>query len=177
MKKELWDAYDRVGNPLCLDLVRGVPIPEGARHLVVEILAVDTEGRVLVTKRHPDKHWGGFWEYTGGSVQKGEAPLEGAVRELREETGIAVSPEELRQVYISPGQEQPAIYHCFLTFFDLAEQTVRLQEGETVDYRLIPYEAFQEFILQDEFADCTRRRFLEHREAFDRLIGEHFEKK
>ena len=34
MAKELWDAYDRDGNPLGFDLVRGEPLPEGAYHLV-----------------------------------------------------------------------------------------------------------------------------------------------
>lgn len=176
MKRELWDAYDLEGRPLGFDLVRGEPIPEGVRHLVVEVFSVTVDGRVLVTKRHPDKPWGGLWEYTGGSVLKGETPLEGAVRELREETGIAVSREELRPVYITPGQA-PAIYHCSLTFFDAGEQAVRLQEGETVDYRLIPYGAFQAFVQGDEFVDSIRRRFLDHQALFDRLIAEHFEKK
>ena len=30
MAKELWDAYDREGNLLGFDLVRGEPIPAGA---------------------------------------------------------------------------------------------------------------------------------------------------
>ena len=91
MAKELWDAYDREGNLLGFDLVRGEPLPEGAYHLVAEVLAVANDGRVLLTRRHPDKRWGGLWEYTGGSVLKGETPVQGALRELREETGIAVS--------------------------------------------------------------------------------------
>lgn len=40
MAKELWDAYDREGNRLGFDLVRGEPVPGGAYHLVVEVLAV-----------------------------------------------------------------------------------------------------------------------------------------
>ncbi|MCI8721836.1 MAG: hypothetical protein HFF71_12590 [Oscillospiraceae bacterium] len=72
MAKELWDAYDKEGTPLGFDLVRGEPVPEGVYHLVVEVLAVTNDGRVLLTKRHPDKAWGGCWEYTGGSAVKGE---------------------------------------------------------------------------------------------------------
>lgn len=176
MKRELWDAYDLEGRPLGFDLVRGEPVPEGVRHLVVEVLSVTTDGRVLVTRRHPNKPWGGCWEYTGGSVLKGETPLAGALRELREETGIAASPEELLPVYVAPGWE-PAIYHCFLTFFDPAEQPVRLQEGETVEYRLLSYAEFKRFILGEGFVEMIRQRFLDHQEIFDRLIAEHFEKK
>ena len=36
------------------------------------------------------------WENTGGAVLAGETSLEGALRELREETGLAAQPEALR---------------------------------------------------------------------------------
>lgn len=181
MARELWDAYDKEGNPLGFDLVRGEPLPEDVYHLVVEVLAVTAGGRVLVTRRHPDKAWGGCWEYTGGSVVKGETPVQGALRELWEETGIAVSPEDLHPVYVDTWPETAgmgagsSIYHSFVTFFDPAEQTIRLQEGETVDYKLLPYESFKRFLLEDRFVDVVRRRFLDHREAFDQIIAEHFQ--
>ncbi len=177
-ERELWDAYDREGNLLGFDLVRGDPIPAGAFHLVAEVYAVTTDGQVLVTRRHPKKPFGGLWEVTGGSVLKGEGPVEGALRELREETGIAVSPVELRPVYVDVldnlREGQPSIYHCFLTVFALREQAVRLQEGETVDWKLLPWEDFRRFVLTDGFVEAVRRRFLKHREAFDRLMAECF---
>lgn len=180
MAKELWDAYDREGNLLGFDLVRGEPMPEGVYHLVAEVLAVTHDGQVLVTKRHPDKAWGGCWEYTGGSVVKGETPVEGARRELREETGIAVSARDLHPVYVDTWPESAgmgagsSIYHSFVVFFDPSEQVIRLQEGETVDYELLSYEAFKHFLLEDRFVDVVRRRFLDHQDAFDRIIQEHF---
>ena len=127
MAKELWDAYDREGNLLGFDLVRGEPLPEGAYHLVAEVLAVANDGRVLLTRRHPDKRWGGLWEYTGGSVLKGETPVQGALRELREETGIAVSALDLHPVYVNTWPESAgmgggsSIYLSFVVFCALAE--------------------------------------------------------
>ena len=61
MAKELWDAYDREGRPLGFDLVRGEPVPEGVYHLVVEIYSVTHDGRILITRRHPQKTWGLYW--------------------------------------------------------------------------------------------------------------------
>ncbi|MBD5152875.1 MAG: NUDIX hydrolase [Oscillibacter sp.] len=177
MAKELWDARDREGNLLGFDIVRGEPMPEGVYHLVAEIFAVTTDGRVLVTKRHPDKAWGGYWEYTGGSVVKGETPLQGALRELHEETGIVVSEQDMHPVYVDarPGIDRlSTIYHSFVVFFDPAEQTIRLQEGETVDYELLPYEEFKRALMEDRFVEPIRQRFLDHQEAYDRIIAEHF---
>ncbi len=174
MAKELWDAYSRDGRRLGFDLVRGGPLPEGAWHMVAEVYALTPNGRVLVTKRHPEKRWGGFWEVTGGSVLKGEGPVQGALRELREETGISVSEADLRSVYVDPRQVEgraPTIYHCFLTLFDPDQQRIRLQEGETVDYRLLPYEEFKRFILSDAYVPLLRQRFLDHQKDFDRLAA------
>ena len=162
MAKELWDAYDREGNRLGFDLVRGEPLPEGVWHMVAEIYAVTLDGRVLVTRRHPDKIWGGLWEITGGGVVKGETPLQAAVRELREETGIVVRPQDLQPLYVDPRSGSGS---C---------RTIRLQEGETCDFRLLPYEDFKQFILTADCVEFVRRRFLDHQAVFDRLMADRF---
>lgn len=48
------------------------------------------DGRVLVSQRPPDKPHGGAWEFPGGKIAAAETPLQGLVRELREELGIDV---------------------------------------------------------------------------------------
>ncbi len=51
----------------------------------------DDLGRVLIARRPDGGHAGGFWEFPGGKIQVDETPLQGLVRELAEEIGIAVS--------------------------------------------------------------------------------------
>lgn len=46
----------------------------------------------------------------------------------------------------------------------------------TRDGRLLPYEEYKRFITTDVFTPGVRRRFLDHQEAFDRLIGAHLRK-
>ncbi|MBK9031829.1 MAG: (deoxy)nucleoside triphosphate pyrophosphohydrolase [Myxococcales bacterium] len=66
------------------------------RKLVVAGVLVDGDGRVLITRRRDDQPLGGFWEFPGGKLERGEAPIAGLVRELDEELGAAV---EVRRVW------------------------------------------------------------------------------
>jgi 8-oxo-dGTP diphosphatase len=65
----------------------------------VSALVVDDEGRVLLARRksEPDA---GRWDLPGGFLEEGEHPLEGLRRELHEETGVDVEPEEFVGVYM-----------------------------------------------------------------------------
>jgi 8-oxo-dGTP pyrophosphatase MutT (NUDIX family) len=39
--------------------------------------------------------FGGMWAFPGGALEPGETPVDAAVRELEEETGVVVSPDSL----------------------------------------------------------------------------------
>lgn len=171
MSREIWDAYDKEGNKLGFGQFRDEPIPKGVYHIVVEIYTVTENKEILITQRHPDKAWALKWEITGGSILKGETPEEGAVRELREETGIRVIASELNFVYSYIQKDVPSIYKCYVVFIDKEATKIELQEGETVNYRYLPYDEFKKFIYMDEFVDLIRERFLAHEKAFDEIIS------
>jgi len=54
----------------------------------------DGQGRVLVAQRPVGKHLAGRWEFPGGKLHAGEAPLDGLKRELSEELGVSVEAAE-----------------------------------------------------------------------------------
>jgi 8-oxo-dGTP diphosphatase len=61
------------------------------RKLVVAGLIIGDDQRILITQRRADQALPLKWEFPGGKVEPGEAPVAALIRELREEVGVTVS--------------------------------------------------------------------------------------
>lgn len=157
---ELWDAYDRNENKLDFDLVRGEPIPVGAYHLVCDTVVRHTDGDYLIMQRDLNKTaYPGFYQIgAGGSVLKGESPIEGALRELAEESGIIATAKDLTQIHLYICNESQSIYYKYLCITDCPKDSVTLQEGETIDYKWLSKEEFLAFMESDKAIDVQRMR-------------------
>ena len=134
---EQWDAYDESFNLIeGITLTRGERIDNGLYHLVCDIIVQHADGEYLLMQRDARKHYGGMWEATaGGSALKGESPLQCAVRELFEETGIRS--DTLTEVGRVVDDEYHSAYVEYLCITDCDKSSVVLQEGETSDYRWV----------------------------------------
>lgn len=55
--------------------------PFVAPTLFVAAVIRDAEGRILLTRRPAGSHMGGLWEFPGGKVEPGEAPIAALERE------------------------------------------------------------------------------------------------
>ena len=134
---EIWDAYDKnfckIEN---VRLVRGEVIPEGIYHLVCEIIVKHIDGTYLLMQRDFKKHLDGMWELTaGGSALTNETPIECAIRELKEETGIeSVDLKEIRRIVHEGHQSLFVEYLCIV---NCKKNSIILQEGETINYKWV----------------------------------------
>lgn len=72
--------------------------------LTVDALVVDLEKGVLLVQRKHEP-FAGFWALPGGFVEEGESCEQAVVREVAEETGLAVSVVSLFGVYSAPGRD------------------------------------------------------------------------
>ena len=71
--------------------------PARSRKLVVAAL-VRRDGRVLMSRRRSDQAMPLLWEFPGGKVEPGEAPVDALAREVREELGCEVRVGRIHEV-------------------------------------------------------------------------------
>ena len=71
------------------------------RKLVVAGLVI-ASGRVLISQRRADQSLPLQWEFPGGKVEPGEAPVTALARELREELGIEAEVGRIWEVLFHP---------------------------------------------------------------------------
>ncbi len=160
---EIWDLYDISGNKSDIRIERNSKetIPDGLYHIVCDILVVHKDGTYLLTKRHPEKDvYPGFWEASaGGSAVSGESPLQCAVRELKEETGIQIKSDDLVLVSHTHSEKSRSSFFSYVVTVDCPKDSVVLQETETVDYKWVDAEEFLEYIDSDTAIKSHNMRY------------------
>lgn len=154
---ELWDAYLPDGRKAGKTISRGEPIPDGLFHIVADVLVKHRDGGYLVMQRDYRKIGfpGKFEAGASGSILRGETPYEGALRELKEETGITAG--GLTFLFAASNLKD-TLYTCYLCHTDCDKQSVALQEGETIACRWLVEGNFSHSPCSADFAEGFRER-------------------
>jgi len=98
------------------------------------ITAIDADGRVALIRQYRHAAGGFIWELPAGKLDAGEAPLACAVRELREETGLAADDmRELGWIFTTPGFSDERIYLFLASGLSQGEQCLGHDEVLTVE--------------------------------------------
>lgn len=157
---EIWDIINENGEPLGITWERKkcIEIPAGMYHPCVEIW-VKIGDRLIVTQRHPNKSEPLKYDVPGGAVVAGEDVRSGAWRELSEEVGILVDPDELIEIgRMTSGNVYAVSYLIELN----AVPQITIQPTEVVSYKLVVQSELEAML-----ADLTKgtcRRYLAYKD-------------
>ena len=159
---EYWDLYDETGRKTGETHLRGTQVPEGRFHKVVHIWIRNSSGELLMQKRSDTvDNCPGEWATTGGSVQAGEEPLETAVRELEEEMGIMVAPEELSHCLTV--RRKDSFCYVYVIQKDIPVETLQLQESEVAAVSWMSMEEMEYMITEQ----------MMHRYVYRDMLGQY----
>lgn len=179
---ELFDILNEDGTKSGLVRERGVAHREGSLHETVHTWIVrqnpDGNWEVLLQKRSAskDSNPGCYDISSAGHLSSGDIPLEGALRELKEELGVTASPEDLYYVGKHRGAFQ-AEFHghpfrdnelssVYVMTKHLDEADFRLQSDEVESVRWMDYETCRRAILDGTLPNCI------YPDEFD-MVGEY----
>lgn len=141
---EYFDLYTADRQPLGRKIQRGVQIPRGEYHIVVQIMTVNRKGEILLTQRVPQKTSGGKWECSGGCAVTGETSREAAVRELREETGLVVTTDEISLEWTLTTDSM--LRDFYIVKKDARLESLMLQATEVCAAKWVSFERLEEMV-------------------------------
>jgi 8-oxo-dGTP diphosphatase len=110
---------------------------------VVAAILKNEHNQYLITKRLPDAHLGGFWEFPGGTVENGESDRAALTREIKEELDISIIVGELFWHGKFDNKSELLdinFYNC-----DLISPDEKIELLEIADYRWIAVSEFDQY--------------------------------
>jgi 8-oxo-dGTP pyrophosphatase MutT (NUDIX family) len=147
---EYWDLYNKNKEKLNKIHLRGEKINPGEYHIVINAWIINDQKDILLTQRHPGKHWPLKWECIGGGIIAGEDSYTGALREVEEEIGIKL---KTKGKLIDTLIRKDDIKDIYLFQENVKIEEAILEEGAVIDIKWVTIKEFDKMVKEKKIAD------------------------
>ena len=115
------------------------------------------DNKILMVQEAKEKYYG-QWNFPAGHVEEGENILEGAIREVKEETGLDVINGHVVYSYFNEDQKRHDNYFVDIYHFrfDFQLSDVTLNTRESIDCRCVSLDELVAMNNEDEFLHFER---------------------
>lgn len=170
--KEYLDIVTEEGIPTGKVVERSVAHREGIRHRTAHVWLFRCRNgvvEVLVQKRSADKdlYPGCYDVSSAGHIPAGSDFVPSAVRELQEELGLTVAPEELRQVgqrrfrWEGDGMIDCQVSNVYRLWKDVEAEDLQIQESELESVVWLPFGELIQAVADNSIRHCIWMEELE----------------
>ena len=171
--EEYFDILDEDGHPTGKTKLRTKVHQDGDWHKAVHIWIVNDKQEVLLQKRSPNKDSNpNMWDISSaGHLSAGDDSLTGALREITEELGINIKPDQLQ--FIGTRKKASRYTQTFinnefndvyLLRLNLDLSKLHLQEEEVSAVKYVPLNEFKNMIKNKD------KTLLMHEDEFEMLF-------
>ncbi len=176
--EELFDILDKNGNKTGKTKPRSLVHKDGDWHKSVHIWIANDKDEVMLQKRSPNKDsYPNMWDISSaGHLTAGDESLSGAIREIKEELGVDVLPEQLQLIGVRKIAQRPTptfinseFQDIYLLRLSLDLSKLTLQEDEVAAVKYVPLDTFRHMIKTN---DETLIINLDEMEMVFKALGE-----
>jgi isopentenyl-diphosphate delta-isomerase type 1 len=172
---EFLDVLDDEGNPLSFVKTRDLVHHDGDWHRTVHVWIINPHHELILQKRsHEKESYPNLWDVScAGHIAAGQTSIAAAIREVREELGMAIQKKDLVYLFTIKShfpQHEGAfidneINDVFLVEKDLSLSEIHLQKEEVSGIKWISIDNLKEALKSKPWD------FAPHKEEYEKLFA------
>ena len=169
---EYYDVYDADGNNTGEVIPRGKMPPYGKYYRGIHAYVYNSAGMFLIQLRaFTKKALPGIWDTHMGHVVSGETPLDCAVREVHEEIGLEISPEDVTSVdVVLNSVEVPIILDVFFVKKEFVIADLVLESSEVAAVKEVTSDELLELVGKMKRSEGYRKTVSDRIKAISEKI-------